>query len=207
MSDVTCSIDGCESLIKVRIWCTKHYTLWYRYGDPLGGPAKHPISIWYLNTLSVLPSNECWPWPGHIDKNGYGTATLDGRDQRAHRVSYETFVGPIPDGLQLDHTCHTEDLSCPGGITCPHRRCVNPSHLEPVTHNENIRRGRPKRARSVCRNGHPYDESAPRRGKWHVCIICKTNREQNRMIPSGHVCKNQRESSHLVVQLPQGPSP
>lgn len=51
-----------------------------------------------------------------------------------------TFL-PIPDDLQIDHLCHTDDPGCLGGNDCPHRRCVNPAHLEPVTPQGNSLRG------------------------------------------------------------------
>lgn len=69
----------------------------------------------------------CWLWEGAL-RGGYGRVKLDGRTQAAHRASYELHVGPIPSGLVLDHLCRN-------------RSCVNPAHLEPVTTEENIRRG------------------------------------------------------------------
>ncbi len=90
----------------------------------------------------------CWLWTG--DKvNGYGRLKVkrDGRwtHVRAHRWAYEDAHGPIPPGIYPDHRCHTEDLSCPGGVTCPHRACVNPDHLEPVTFEENLARANARR--------------------------------------------------------------
>lgn len=89
--------------------------------------------------------------PGHggcilrtvaIDRDGYSLIRESGgQTRRAHRVSYEIHVGPIPPGLQLDHLCHTRDLGCAGGRGCMHRRCVHPYHLEPVTNRENAARG------------------------------------------------------------------
>ena len=68
--------------------------------------------------------DECWLWPGAKDRTGYGVIGFNGRMQKAHRVAYELHVGPIPDGLMLDHICHTRD-------------CFNPTHLEPVTNGQN----------------------------------------------------------------------
>jgi hypothetical protein len=64
---------------------------------------------------------------------------------RAHRWAYEDAYGPIPYGLTIDHTCHTNDPDCPGGDTCPHRSCVNARHLEAVDDEENRRRARTRR--------------------------------------------------------------
>jgi hypothetical protein len=70
---------------------------------------------------------ECWIWTRQI-VDGYGRMHDEGRERQAHIVSYEHFVGPIPDGMELDHLCRR-------------RACINPAHLEPVTHAENVRRG------------------------------------------------------------------
>lgn len=102
---------------------------------------------------------ECWVWRGGLKPNGYGQFGLDRqrRSAYAHRVAYTLYVGPIPDGLTLDHLCRN-------------RRCVNPSHLEPVTAVENFRRA--MAARTHCANGHPYDESTPIRQGARNCAIC-----------------------------------
>lgn len=83
----------------------------------------------------VVRINGCWHMPPS-HKDGYVMFSLAGKYHLAHRLSYEHFVGPIPGGLVLDHVCHTDDPSCPGGLPCLHRRCVNPAHLEPVTSDE-----------------------------------------------------------------------
>ena len=70
----------------------------------------------------------CWEWTGGRSSAGYGYITAGGRKQPVHRVVYELLVGPIPEGLALDHLCRNV-------------RCVNPDHLEPVTWRENVRRG------------------------------------------------------------------
>lgn len=74
----------------------------------------------------VDKSGECWIWNGSLQR-GYGQAQFGGKPKRAHRVAYELQVGPIPDGLALDHLCHVKS-------------CVRPSHLEPVTLSENTQR-------------------------------------------------------------------
>lgn len=73
----------------------------------------------------------CWQWTGAILDTGYGVLTEGGKNGkvfRAHRVAYELFIGPIPEGLVLDHLCHN-------------RWCVNPEHLEAVTNHVNVLRG------------------------------------------------------------------
>src|SRR5271167_976762 len=78
-------------------------------------------------------TDTCWLWKGFLH-NGYGhIRDKNWKIQLAHRVAYELLVGPIPVGLTIDHLCHNTDDTCKGGSTCPHRECVNPAHLEPVT--------------------------------------------------------------------------
>lgn len=81
----------------------------------------------------------CWRWRAAINQ-GYGFFLWAGRSQNAHRVAYEALVGPIPKGHVVDHDCHN-GTGCPGGVDCPHRRCVRPSHLEAVTQSINKQRG------------------------------------------------------------------
>lgn len=99
----------------------------------------------------------CWVWTGSRDPNGYGQIAVDGRPRKAHRVAYAALVGPIPDGLQLDHLCRV-------------RACVNPDHLEPVTLRENVARGTGKAAVVLrtgrCQRGHDMSPGSPNA---HVC--------------------------------------
>jgi hypothetical protein len=88
----------------------------------------------------------CWLWTGGLDQYGYGKVRIYGRTRGVHRVAYELWVGPVPDGMQLDHRCRV-------------RHCINPEHLEPVTVGENIRRGHT--ARGVA--GGRLDHSAAQR--------------------------------------------
>lgn len=89
------------------------------------------------------PNSGCWIWTAALDSIGYGSTNgPSGRTCKAHRLAYLTLVGPVPIGLELDHKCRT-------------RCCVNPAHLEPVTHRENMRRSAPAR-RPTCPAGHQY---------------------------------------------------
>lgn len=92
--------------------------------------------------LIIAPIGECWVWVARLNRNGYGRIHHDGDEKMAHRVAYEALVGPIPDGLLLDHRCRT-------------RCCVNPCHLEPVTHQINTLRGK---AQLFGRDVHPFTQ-------------------------------------------------
>lgn len=94
----------------------------------------------------VPDENGCWPWPGFITKKGYGHSS-----RRAHILSYEYHIGPVPEDHDIGHTCHDRDKSCQDWRTCTHRRCVNPEHLKAQTRSENLR-ARPYR-KSHCKNG------------------------------------------------------
>lgn len=90
--------------------------------------------------------NGCWLWTGAIMENGYGV--FDGRFVRSrlvHRIAYEIAIGPIPDGLVVDHLCLV-------------RHCVNPTHLEAVTVQENLARRDAARP-DYCIHGHLLDEA------------------------------------------------
>jgi hypothetical protein len=110
----------------------------------------------------------CWIWEGAKNRTGYGQIALgtkEGGDKRrvlAHRFAYEMLRGPIPEGLSLDHLCRTP-------------ACVNPAHLEPVTHAENMRRSRGFRRKTHCAQGHALtpDNLVPRAGK-EGQFRCKT---------------------------------
>lgn len=164
-----CSIGGCTSLARARGWCGKHYQRWKISGDPnkVAWIRNDPETNFWAKVDRRGP-DECWPWLAYRDADGYGHfGVWNGVKQVdivAHRYAYETKVGPIGPGLHLDHICHTRAPECPCGNACPHRRCVNPAHVEPVSPAENIHRApispgqrhaARQEVRTHCKNGHP----------------------------------------------------
>lgn len=101
----------------------------------------------------------CWPWTAALfTQTGYGVFhPVKGKTVSAHTWSYREFIGPIPDGLHVDHTCHNRDQDCPGGRACVHRSCVNPAHLEPVDPDANVKRSpRSNHRKTHCPRQHEY---------------------------------------------------
>jgi len=117
----------------------------------------------------VEPTGFCWNWTASKNELGYGRINRSGRTVKAHRYAYEQLVGPIPDGLELDHLCVNPS-------------CVNPDHLEAVTYSDNSRYGDGPAARKArqteCIHGHPLDKLKPNGTR--RCTICPRLRMQEK---------------------------
>lgn len=124
----------------------------------------------FLQKVEKMPSG-CWLWRGartsanSHGRGGYGRMFIDGREELAHRVAYETYRGPIPPGLTIDHLCKRP-------------ACCNPQHLAVVTVRENILRGNSIFAKNArkhqCVRGHRYTPATTgkqKRGRF--CRICR----------------------------------
>lgn len=154
------------------------------------GPKPRPAADRFWEKVDQSGgASACWLWTGAKTAGGYGRFD----DGVAHRFAYRDAVGPIPNGLDLDHTCHTK--ACDGGVDCPHRACVNPAHLEPVTRSENLERGNMTRdhmppvaqlqkAKTHCKHGHEFTPSntyrAPLRPTLRQCRQCHLDRTRAR---------------------------
>lgn len=189
-TNATCSVDGCEKAAHAKQLCPAHYRRWrvngelgqspirsFRSSCEIQGCDRPHVGLGYCKLhldrlkrngdplkLRSIPledrfwqyvdtSGSCWDWQASKDRNGYGRFSVGGREgktSQAHRVSWELLVGEIGERLELDHLCRN-------------RACVNPDHLEPVTHEENMKRSpwnavHFQRSKTHCPHGHEYDE-------------------------------------------------
>lgn len=111
----------------------------------------------------------CWEYTGYRQPRGYGSIQVQGKAVLAHRASYEEYVGPIPEGMVIDHLCRNTS-------------CINPEHLEPTTQRENLMRSPfgkavTNSAKTHCPQGHEYTPEntrmMPQRYGWaRVCGTC-----------------------------------
>ena len=129
-----------------------------------------------VDKIDAAP-DACWQWLG-TKSDGYGRFSIGSKRIYAHRFAYELLIGPIPDGLTLDHLCRN-------------RACVKPQHVEPVPMRTNILRGNGRSARNAvkahCPQGHPYSGSNLYIwSKWRYCLTCGSERKKLRSnsIPS-----------------------
>jgi HNH endonuclease len=122
-----------------------------------------------LTPQQRAPRTDCWPWSGKIAQHGYGVIYCDKTMTYAHRLFYESFVGPIPADHEIDHLCRN-------------RSCVRPDHMEAVTSRENTVRGVSPWAvnarKTHCYRGHELSpENTHLYRGWRICRAC--NRRKN----------------------------
>ncbi|WP_152990163.1 HNH endonuclease [Sphaerimonospora mesophila] len=159
-----CNVDGCPQPHDSKGFCSRHYMVWRRHGDPLWCPPSAAELFW----AKVVEQGDCWIWTGSGQR--YGKVSIGGRDLLAHRFAYEHMVAEIPEGLTLDHLCQN-------------KKCVNPCHLDPVPQSVNVRRRDlahdMSSAKTHCPQGHEYtEENTSRRNGRRHCKACDRERQR-----------------------------
>lgn len=159
-----CSVAECDRAPHARGLCGAHYQKWKVHGDPLGyALCRAPMEERFWARVDKTP--DCWNWTASKTASGYGQIWDGQRVAFTHRYAYELLVGPIPEGLTIDHLCRNTS-------------CCNPAHLEAVTQAENNRRA--SAVITQCVNGHSYLEGGhlyirPDRGH-RQCRTCGMER-------------------------------
>lgn len=175
-----CSIPDCDGQAKARGWCWRHLQRWYRHGDALYEPPprvfkpKRIRPTWVQRIFAyVRITDDCWLWLGSTTPQGYARAWSGrGRVEYVHRMVYELCVGPIPDGLTINHLCRV-------------RHCIHPEHLDVVSLQTNVLRSpiaqaAMNAAKTHCKWGHPFSSentyrppNHPRSRVCRTCVIAK----------------------------------
>lgn len=163
-------VEGCGVKHYALGWCKRHYRQHYN-AKVRAARAPRPTAAERFAAKWVEAPGGCHLWVGATDGDGrYGSFGLGRKAVRAHRWAYEQVHGPVPGGLDLDHLCRKT-------------LCVNPEHLELVTHRENILRGQSfaaiNAAKTHCKRGHPFTTENIRRlaGGGRQCLACATSEE------------------------------
>ena len=170
--ETQCSVDRCVKSAHARGWCQMHYRRWKTHGA-VGQAEPHNqyvVGSAWDRFWPKVDVGDCWEWTA-ATANGYGNFWVsDNTWKRAHLFAWEELVGPVPDGLELDHLCRN-------------RLCVKPDHLEPVTRSENLLRSPVTQtakwaARTHCDEGHELED--PGWGRGRICRTCTNRRRRER---------------------------
>ncbi|UYL87860.1 HNH endonuclease [Gordonia phage Malisha] len=168
---MTCVIEGCSNKAQSRSMCHKHYRRFLVHGTATRGSVRDLSPAERFALKHRVDDRGCWIWQA-ATQQGYGVFWLNGKQHKAHRVSYEMHRGPIPNDLQLDHLCRV-------------RACVNPDHLDPVTPRVNTLRSfgvTALRARQThCIHGHEFtaENTYVYAGRKRGCLTCRRKRSRD----------------------------
>lgn len=124
---------------------------------------RTPWRVRFARIQVIGPPDECWPWPGYVGSDGRGQFRID-RVVGAHIASHEFWIGPVPEGFDVDHVA---------ARGCARGDCTNPAHLEAVPPEENRRRY----IRGVCPFGH---FRAGNRAPDGACRLCRAQQQRDR---------------------------
>ena len=156
-------------------WVSIHFPKHSREREALNGTSR-PENVLprLLSGLIINSKTKCWTKPGRTNSSGYVVLGVGKIATLVHRLSYEMFIGPIPPGLDVEHTCDN-------------KRCINPFHLEAVTRDENLHRSKHTQAsknsrKTHCKRGHPFDDAntylAP--DGYRRCRACQRERRRRK---------------------------
>lgn len=171
-----CSVEACGRSIHARGWCKKHYAKWSMHGDAtttlrlVSGTVEERLRHHGWDTTA----SGCWEFRSGAMKSGHCRIRMNGKHVLVHRLSYETWVGPIPEGQLIRHKCDNPP-------------CMNPDHLEPGTHQDN--------RDDVMARGNPTFK----RGSDHYAS--KVDEDQVRAIRAGYTSGNSLVSLSLEYGL------
>lgn len=146
----------------------------------------NPVALRFFRFVEMTPG--CWQWRGSLSQ-GYGRFIVRTENRGAHRVSFELHKGLIPEGYDVHHICRN-------------KRCVNPDHLEILTHKEHCQMGEQgeyNRVKTHCPKGHEYTPENTYLGKRknnRTCRECSRTRDRERK-------RNLRRSRKLIRDLAQ----
>lgn len=141
-----CRVDGCTRPVKYRTLelCKSCYDRRRSQGSEYAPRVftRGWTLAQKLEHYRAPGAGDCLTWTSRISAQGYAMLWVPGGFRAAHRLAFELEKGPIPVGFEIDHTCHNDDMTCPGGKGCMHRQCTLPDHLRAATRVENIRASR-----------------------------------------------------------------